>query len=101
MKTYTNLEVELREVPKLITKNALLSQKIAQGAHNKTTLGEIVITISHIRTTYWIPSQRKMIKTIAKEIALNVNDVEIYQTPAQNQGHCQKIELNSVIHLKL
>ena len=42
-----------------------------------------------------------MTKTIAKEIALNVNDVEIYQTLAQNQGHCQKFELNSVIHLKL
>ena len=42
-----------------------------------------------------------MTKTIAKEIALNVNDVEIYQTLAQNQGHCQKFKLNSVIHLKL
>ena len=53
--------------PIYLPKEKLLTEKIIRAANKKTMYGEVTITMSNIRTYYWIPSLRKIAKSIIKK----------------------------------
>ena len=62
-----NAEAEFRSYSIYLRKESLLTEKIIRVAHKKTMHGGVTITMSNIRTYYWIPSRRKITKSIIKK----------------------------------
>ena len=54
--------------PIYLPKESLLTEKIVWVAHKKTIHRRFAITISNIRTYYWIPSLKKVTKLTIKKI---------------------------------
>ena len=53
--------------PIYLPKESLLAEKIIRVAHKKTMHGGVTITMSNIKTHYWIPSLREISKSIIKK----------------------------------
>ena len=56
-----------RSYPIYLPKESLLTEKIIRAAHKKTMHGGVTITMSNIRTYYWIPLLREVTKFIIKK----------------------------------
>jgi hypothetical protein len=54
------------EYPIYIPDHHLLSQKIVEEAHQHTLHGGVGLTMAHIRTRYWIPRLRRLVKKVRK-----------------------------------
>ena len=56
-----------RSYPIYLPKESFLIEKIIPAAHKETMHGRVSITMSNIRTYYWIPSLKKTTKSIIKK----------------------------------
>ena len=53
--------------PISIAPDSLLAQKLIFQAHKNTSHGGVVLTIKNVRSNYWIPTLRKLIKSVVKK----------------------------------
>ena len=54
------------EYPIYIPDHHLLSQRIVEEAHQHTLHGGVGLTMAHIRTRYWIPRLRRLVKKVRR-----------------------------------
>ena len=52
--------------PIYIPDHHLLSQRIVEEAHQHTLHGGVGLTMAHIRTRYWIPRLRRLVKKVRR-----------------------------------
>ena len=60
-----NVEVELKEHIRS-TSESILSQKIIFYAHKSTLHGGVTMTVTKVRSQYWIPTLRNLVKSIIR-----------------------------------
>ena len=89
--------------PIYLPKKSLLTEKTIWAAHNKIMHGKVTITMSNIRTCYWIPSIRKITISINKKChhcvrykAMPFPSLKPGQLPKQRTQECHPFRVIGV-----
>ena len=74
--------------PIYLPNKSLLSEKINFAAHKNTLHGGVLMTMTNVRSTFWIPSLN--LQNLSSAIVVAVSDIMQYLIHNQNQDHYQK-----------
>ena len=84
-----------------ISKESVLAEKLVEEAHIVTIHGEVTLTMAKIRSEYWIPSLRQLVKkTIKKCYGCKRFQVRHYPQPSMGLLPVER-SLTKAIHLEL
>ena len=53
--------------PVFISQDSLLAEKLIFQSHKNTLHGGVVLTMTEVRSNYWIPALRKLTKSVVRK----------------------------------
>ena len=82
--------------PIYLPQDSVLSKKVIFAEHKRSLHGGVALTMSHVRSLFWIPHLRRLSKSVIRNC---YGCKEVYHTTLQNQDYCLKIELKGVFEV--
>ena len=86
--------------PIYLPQDLALSKKVIFAEHKRSLDGGVAMTMSHVRSLFWIPHLRRLSKSVIRNCH-GCKKVRSLQYHCPNQDHCLKIELKSVSNSRL
>ena len=82
--------------PLYLPQYSVLSKKVIFAEHKRSLHGGVALTMSHVRSLFWIQHLRRLSKSVIRNC---YGCKEVYHTTLQSQDYCLNIELKGVFEV--
>ena len=84
-----------RKTPRILSyylpQDSVLSKKVIFAEHERSLHGGVAMTISHVRSLFWISPLRRLSKSVIRNCYGCKKKLEVYHAILQNQDHYPNI----------